>query len=48
MNTDELAALIESVIDSEPMHRRLYPDLYARKVAEAIEQAQVDRLPEVQ
>lgn len=37
MTIEEMAAIIEKTIESEPMERRLYPDLYATKVAEAIE-----------
>lgn len=31
-----LACIIEAAIEQEPMHRRLYPDYYAREVARAV------------
>lgn len=36
---ETLAELIERVISSEPMERRLYPDLYSQKVADEIERS---------
>lgn len=34
--TDEVAAAIEQAIDALPMERRLYPDIYAKDVANAL------------
>lgn len=39
MTVDEMAAVIEAAIDSIPMERRLYPDIYAHDVAVAIKEA---------
>jgi hypothetical protein len=36
---DPLAKIIHQVISAEPMERRLYPDLYVMKVADAIREA---------
>lgn len=36
MDIERLTKIIDLTISSEPMERRLYPDLYAEKVAKAI------------
>lgn len=35
-DSDPLVRLIEDTIRTEPMQRRLYPDLYSEKLADAI------------
>lgn len=34
--SDPLVRAIEDTIRSEPMQRRLYPDLYSERIAEAV------------
>lgn len=36
---DPLAKIIHRVISAEPMERRLYPDLYVNKIADAVREA---------
>lgn len=36
---DEASRIIEAAIDAEPHCRRLYPDLYAAQVAQALRDA---------
>lgn len=38
---DPLAKIIHEAIAAEPMERRLYPDLYVNKIADAIREAGV-------
>lgn len=41
-----LAGVIQDAIEAEPHHRRLYPDLYAARVAERVLEFFVSQRPE--